>query len=250
MKKTFKWILIVIASFLVIVALIMGGFYFKMKSEINKMHVTETKEVVHNIFAIKDSYVNMFIIKDGDSYVAVDAGADIQVIRRELAKLNIDSAKVIAVFLTHGDGDHTAAIPLFKNASVLLSRQEEQMINGKTAKMMFFHNKIATKSYILLNDQQKLKLGNISIKTIETPGHTPGSMSYIINGKYLFVGDAFGLKDGKIDKPNKFFSMDMKSAIQSLTKIANLPDVEYIFTAHTGYSSDYKNAMKDWKELK
>ena len=244
MNKTIKWILIVITSLIVILALVMGGFYFKFKSEISKMHVTETKEVVHNVFAIKDSFVNMFLVKDSDNYVAVDAGEDIKVVRAELVKLNIDSSKVVAVFLTHGDGDHTAALPLFKNAKVYLSSQEEQMINGKTAKMLFFHNKIATKSYILLDDQQTLVLGNISVKGIATPGHTPGSMSYVINNKYLFVGDAFGLKEGKIDKPNKFFSMDLKTAIKSFDKISNLTQVDYIFTAHNGYSADYKNAVK------
>jgi hydroxyacylglutathione hydrolase len=244
MNKIIKWILIGIATMLIVLLIIMGGFYFKFKSEINKMHVTETKEVVHNVFAIKDSFVNMFLVKDSDNYVAVDAGEDIKAVRAELAKLNIDSSKVVAVFLTHGDGDHTAALPLFKNAKVYLARQEEQMINGKTPKMLFFYNKISASSYILLDDQQMLTVGKISIKGILTPGHTPGSMSYVINGKYLFVGDAFGLKEGKIDKPNKFFSMDLKTAIKSFDKISNLPQVEYIFTAHTGYSADYKGAIK------
>ena len=250
MNKVIKWILIVITSLIVIFTLVMGAFYLKFKSEINKMNITETKEVVHNVFAIKDTFVNMFLVRDSDKYVAVDAGADVKVIRDELAKLNIDSSKVIAVFLTHCDGDHTASISLFKNAKVYLSRQEEQMINGKTAKMMFFHNKLTTNNYILLDDQQKLTVGKVSIQGIATPGHTPGSMSYVINDKYLFVGDAFGLKDGRIDKPNKFFSMDMKTAIQSFVKIANLPKAEYVFTAHTGYSSDYKNALKNWENIK
>jgi hypothetical protein len=41
----------------------------------------------------------------------------------------------------------------------------------------------------------------------------------------------------------------MKTAIHSLSKIANLFNIEYIFTAHNGYSSDYKKAMVDWKKL-
>lgn len=248
--KIIKWILIGIASFIVILALVMCGFFFKMKSEIKKMHVIETKEIVSNVYSINDSFVNMFIVKDSNNYVAVDAGNDIKVIAREFNKLNISADSVKAVVLTHCDGDHTAALPLFKNAKVYFSRDEEQMINGKTSKMMFYHNKIATTDYILLDDQQIVKVGNIAVKGIQTPGHTPGSMSYVINDKYLFVGDAFGLKDGKIDKPNKFFSKDMKMAIQSLTKIANLQRVEYIFTAHTGFTNNYKNAMIDWGKIK
>jgi glyoxylase-like metal-dependent hydrolase (beta-lactamase superfamily II) len=166
------------------------------------------------------------------------------VIKEELNKLNINTAKVVAVFLTHTDGDHVAALSLFKNATVYMSKDEEQMINGKTAKMMDFHNKILVTKYTLLDDQQTITIGNLKIKGIATPGHTPGSMSYLVNDKYLFVGDAFGIKNGKVDKPNEFFSKDMKAAIKSFDKIKNLPDAEYIFTAHTGYSDNYKNAVK------
>ena len=68
-------------------------------------------------------------------------------------------------------------------------------------------------------------------------------MCYLLNNKYLFVGDAFGLNNGKVTKPNDFFSKDMKMAIKSFQKISNLPTVEFIFTAHNGYSADYKNAV-------
>ena len=244
MNKVLKSVLIGLAVIITITLIVMGGFYFKMKSELKKMTVIETKEVVQNVYAIKDSFVNMFLVKDSDNYVAIDAGNDIKVIKEELNKLNINTAKVVAVFLTHTDGDHVAALSLFKNATVYMSKDEEQMINGKTAKMMDFHNKILVTKYTLLDDQQTITIGNLKIKGIATPGHTPGSMSYLVNDKYLFVGDAFGIKNGKVDKPNEFFSKDMKAAIKSFDKIKNLPDAEYIFTAHTGYSDNYKNAVK------
>jgi hydroxyacylglutathione hydrolase len=244
MKKIVKRISIGIGTLIVIIAIVLGGFYLKMKSELKKMNVTETKEVVQNVYAIKDSFVNMFLVKDNDNYVAIDAGNEVNVIAEELKKLNIDPGKISAVFLTHTDGDHVAALKLFKNATVYLAKEEEQMINGKTARMMAKHNVIDAKKYTLLDDQQKIEIGHIRIKGILTPGHTPGSMSFLINGKYLFVGDAFGLKDGKVEKPNKFFSKDIDTAIKSFDKINNLPGTEYIFTAHTGYTKDYTNAVK------
>jgi glyoxylase-like metal-dependent hydrolase (beta-lactamase superfamily II) len=244
MNKTLKKLLIAIGIFVVIIALVMGGFMLKMKSELKSMHVVETGQVIPNVYAIKDSFVNMFLIRDSDNFVAIDAGSDLKAIAQELKKLNINPDKVLAVFLTHTDGDHVAAVKLFKNAIVYLSTDEEQMINGKRTKMLFFHNKLDTKVYTLLNDQQIIPVGNIRIKAIMTPGHTVGSMSYQVNDSLLFVGDAFGLKNGKVDKPNKFFSSDMETAIQSFSKIINLPKAKYIFTAHTGYTNDYKNAIK------
>ena len=243
MNKTVKRILIGTSIIIVVIVVVMGGFMLKMKSEIKKMDVIETKEVVPNIFSVKDAFVNMYLIKDHENYVAIDAGNDRKVISAELTKLNIDPQRVTAVFLTHTDGDHVAAIRLFNNATLYLSRDEEQMINGKTPRMMNKHNKIDATTYILVDDQQSIKLGNLEIQGILTPGHTPGSMCYLINNKYLFVGDAFGLKNGKVDKPNKFFSKDMATALKSFDKITNLPYAKYVFTAHNGYSSDYNNAV-------
>ena len=244
MNKIVKRILIGLGVLVIILAIAGGGFYFKMKSELKKMNVIATKEVVHTIYSINDSFVNMFLVKDSDNYVAIDAGNDLKVIGEELKKLNINPEKITAVLLTHTDGDHVAALKLFKNATVYLAKEEEQMINGKTARMLNKHNQIDTKTYTLLDDQQNIQIGNIRIKGILTPGHTPGSMSYLINGKYLFVGDAFGLKDGKVDNPNKLFTKDMETAVKSFGKINNLPGTEYIFTAHTGFSNDYSNAVK------
>jgi len=243
MNKTVKRVLIGTGIVVILLGLVSGILMLKMKSEMKKMTVLDTKEVVHGIYAIKYTFVNMFLVKDSDYYVAVDAGNDMKVISAGLKKFNIDPAKVRAVLLTHSDGDHVAALKLFKNATVYLSKAEEQMINGKTARMLSKHNKIDTKIYTLLNDGQTFRVGTINIEGILTSGHTPGSMSYLINGKYLFVGDAFGLKKGKVDKPNDFFTDDMKTAIQSFDKITHLPNAKYIFTAHTGYSSDYKKAI-------
>jgi len=56
------------------------------------------------------------------------------------------------------------------------------------------------------------------------------------------------LKNGKIDLFNLFFNMDSKTAAESMGLITNIPTVEYIFTAHYGFTNDYKKAVKDWKK--
>ena len=247
MNKIVKRILIVIGIIALLFTLISVGFIMKFKSETKGMHIIETKKIINNIYSINDSFVNLFLIQDGNQYIAVDAGNNIEKVTGELKKLNINPDKIIAVMLTHTDRDHVAALKLFKNAKVYFSAQEVQMINGKKSKFLFFGNKIDSKEYTLLQDQQILTIGNIKIKGILTPGHTSGSMCYLVNDKYLFVGDALSIKDGKIGKFNEFFNMDHKMAIKSIVNITKLPEAEYIFSAHYGYTNDYKNAVKDWK---
>jgi len=247
MNKTLKKILIVIGLIVLALVIFVVVFFLKMKSEAKKMTPLDTKEVVSNIFSVKDVFVDLYLIKDSTQYIAVDAGNNADNVSAELKKLNIDPSRVIAVFLTHSDGDHVAALKLFTNASVYLSKQEEPMINGEKPRFLLIKNKIYTKNYSLLEDQQVLHIGNITIKGILTPGHTPGSMCYLVNNKYLFTGDALGIKDGKVVPFNKSFNMDTKEAIQSISKITNLPEAEYIFSAHHGYC-DYKNGVKDWNK--
>jgi hydroxyacylglutathione hydrolase len=246
MKKIFKRILWTIGIVVAIMVFFSTAYILKFRSEAKVMCPTETKEIVDGIFSIKDSFVNMFLIKDSDQYVAIDAGNNSKTILTELKKINIDPDKIKAVMLTHTDGDHVAGLKLFKNAKIYFSIPEEQMINGKKSRFLFVGNKIYSKNYSLLEDQQIIIIGKTKIMGILTPGHTAGSMCYLINDKYLFTGDALSLKAGKIDKFNDFFNVDSKTAVRSMSKITNLPSAEYIFSAHYGYTADYRNAVKDW----
>jgi len=250
MKNIFK-ILKRILLGIVLLILVIAGIYFsyslKMKSELKIMTPVESQQIVENIFSVQDTFVNMYLIKDGDKYIAIDAGNNADNVLYELKKLQISPENVIGVFLTHTDGDHVAAIKCFKNAQVYLSKKENQLLNGETSRFLIFGNKIATKEYLLIEDQQIFKIGDVTVKGILTPGHTTGSMCYLVNDKYLFTGDLLSLKAGKIAQFNKFFNMDTKTSTESMKLITNIPTAEYIFTAHYGYTPDYKKAVKDWK---
>lgn len=246
-NKTVKRILIGVGILVGIVAIFGGYFIYKFNSETKKMHPTETGKIVDNIFAIKDEFVNMYLLQDGGKYIAIDAGKDIDVIATEFKKLNINVDSVVAVILTHSDMDHVAGLPLFKNAKIYMSKQEVQMLNGEVQKIPGVNNEISRNDYILLDDAQNLKIGNNNSFTILTEGHTTGSICLQVNEKYLFTGDILSLNNGKIGPSVNFFDLNHDLATKSISKITKLPKVEYIFTAHFGYTNDYENAVKDWK---
>jgi len=226
-----------------VVLLLASISVIKLQAQTPKMEPTETKEIVKGIYSIKDSFVNLFILQDGDGYIVVDAGTNIGAITQELEKLKINPDKVTALFLTHSHPDHVAAVALFKKATIYLSNTELPAVASEKPLYLTLNKTEYKNKYVLLNDQQVVRTKSLSVKAIQTPGHTPGSISYLVNDKYLFVGDAFSLVNGKVAKPNEGYTKDMKSAIASFDKINKLPKAEYIFTAHTGYSADYKNAV-------
>jgi len=245
MKKSIKITLWTIAALIILILIFFTFYGIKASSETKKMNPIETSQLTDSIYTIKDSFVNIYLLKSGNDFIAIDGGNSVEGIKSGLNKLNINPDNVVAVLLTHTDGDHVNALSLFPKAKIYISKQEEQMINGKTSRFAFFKNSISADSYSTIEDNQVFNILNYAIQGILVPGHTPGSMCYLIKDKYLFTGDALSLKEGKISGFNKFFNMDSKTALESMSKLSHFENAEYIFTAHYGFTNDYKNAVSD-----
>ncbi|MGA2780903.1 MAG: MBL fold metallo-hydrolase [Smithella sp.] len=198
---------------------------------------SETGKVATDLYAVNDKMVSMFVLKSGDDLIGFDAGNDLENIRVGFKKLGFDPLKVKAVFLTHSDGDHVRALPLFKNATVYLPEKEEPIVTGKEKRKFLIFKKINTlpvSNYTLIADGKEIYFGGSTIKAYLTPGHTIGSTSYLINGKYLVVGDLALVEHGKLVPMPKPPSENMEVLKASLAKINEIKGVEMVLTAHTG----------------
>jgi len=246
MKKLFKKILLFIGALLLLVILFGAGYLLRSRSAIKKMTPVETMQITDDVYAIKDKYVNMYLVKDGNHFIAIDAGIKKGNVKDELKKLDIDPDRVKAVLLTHSDADHTGALDLFGDATVYLPREEEQLINGKTGRFLFFGNKLSVKEYELLDDK-RIRIGDVKVLPVPVPGHTPGATCYVINDKYLFTGDALSLTGEGIGLFPKFINKSARGARKSMKEMTHLDGVQYIFTGHYGYSNDYSTAVKEWR---
>lgn len=245
MKKTLKRSLIGVAALVGVVLIFFVVFFVRVQYNVKSLKPAQTSEITSEVIAIKDEFSNMYLVKDGDNYIAVDAANSAENVKLELDKLGIMPDQIKAILLTHTDGDHVGALKLFPDADVYLSVQEEQMLKT-TNRMLFFKNSIFHNKYILIDDGQEFTIGKIKIEGILTPGHTPGAMCYLINHKYLFSGDALGLENGEVVGFNKVFNMNTQKALMSMNLITELDDVEYLLTAHHGYTDQYSNAVQKW----
>lgn len=84
---------------------------------------------------------------------------------------------------------------------------------------------------LLLNEEEDLKAGSLTIKTIYTPGHTPACGSYLI-GDALFSGDALFMPDygtGRCDFPAGSAN-DLYTSVHE--KLYKLPDTTRVFVGH------------------
>lgn len=195
-----------------------------------KFEPLPTGKVTDNVAAINDKFVNVFVVSNGSKYIVIDAGSDAKHIQSEMLTLKINPDDVEAVLFTHTHPDHVGASALFKNAVVYVSALESAQLRGVKA--------------VEIRNDTVFKIGKMEIAALLTPGHTPGSVSYVVDKQNLFVGDAFSLVAGKVARPNAQYSKDMPLAVKSFQKINKLKGVKYIFTAHTGMTSDYAAAVQ------
>ena len=119
------------------------------------------------------------------------------------------------------------------------------MINGKVSKQLGIKNRL-TVPYDLLPDIGTREIGEWKVQTILLPGHTLGSVSYIINDKYLFTGDSIAIVDGKAVTFNDFFNMDSRQQEENIPRISLLDNIELILTAHYGMSNNYDALFSGW----
>ena len=88
--------------------------------------------------------------------------------------------------------------------------------------------KLASPPDLELNDGDTLNVGHLKVKVFHAPGHTPGSLCFLV-GKYLISGDTiFPGGPGKTGTP-----ADFRQIIDSIvTKIFPLPDDTEIYPGH------------------
>jgi glyoxylase-like metal-dependent hydrolase (beta-lactamase superfamily II) len=235
MKKPVKVILIVSGAVLAVVLGFLAFAGIAVNRATSSMVPVASGEVLPGVFAVRDGIANFWLVETTDGYLAFDAGNSVKVTGRELATLGIDPLSVSAVFLTHTDKDHVAAIGLFKNAAVYIGSEEEQMINGTTNRFPGMKNSLKV-DYLTVEDSESVLAGDRIITAILTPGHTPGHTCWLLDGSYLFTGDTLGLKEGKVTLAPGFFNMDTEKEGLSLKKLARSADPDYLFTGHFGWT--------------
>jgi glyoxylase-like metal-dependent hydrolase (beta-lactamase superfamily II) len=174
--------------------------------------------ILPGIYAVNTGFVNMFLIKTDDGYIAIDAGVNANTVEQGMAQLGILSDDVVAVLLTHTHGDHTAALKLFGKAVIYGGKQ------GPADKV--------------LADGETIEILGKEIRIISTPGHSGDSVCYLFDGVYLFTGDNMSLNGGKVELFNSFYNSSDEQQKADIDKLSRLSGVEYIITAHYGFAAD------------
>ena len=129
-------------------------------------------EIHHVVVGPMDNNVYVLRCKETGQAVLIDAANEHDRLLDLCRRLN-----VVKVLETHGHWDHIQAVPAVREAGIDVG------VTPDDAGMLPSYD-------FLLEDDSVFEVGRLRLKTIHTPGHTPGSMCFLLEGApVLFSGD-------------------------------------------------------------
>jgi glyoxylase-like metal-dependent hydrolase (beta-lactamase superfamily II) len=163
------------------------------------------KEIFKDIYHIGNSGCSVYLIdtKSDEGLILIDCGMDLSLIK-SISKIRLNPMDIKHCILTHFHIDHIAACYDLKqfNKEVRFYAHdldadaiEERGHDRETAAGWYgVKYKPITLTKRLNGDLEILKFGSYEFKCIHTPGHTPGSISILLEleKKILFGQDIHG----------------------------------------------------------
>lgn len=165
------------------------------------LHYEDTQAEIHKI-VVGPVDNNVFVLRcrDTGESVLIDAANE----HEKLLDLcrRLDVRKVLE---THGHWDHIQAVPQVRDAGY------EVGITGPDSAELDAYD-------FVLEDESVIQVGRLRLHTIFTPGHTPGSMCFLVEGSpVLFSGDTlFPGGPGNTSYPGGDFEQIIRSIDERL----------------------------------
>jgi glyoxylase-like metal-dependent hydrolase (beta-lactamase superfamily II) len=162
--------------------------------------------------------------------IVVDPAWDVAGLIEEAEK---DGMTIVGTLATHYHPDHIGG-EFFgftvEGIVTLLERLKVKIhVNREEADGVKVLTGVSESDLIRHDSGDVLELGDLKIEFIHTPGHTPGSQCFLVNGR-LVSGDTLFVKGcGRVDLPGS----DPAKMYESLTqKLAKLPDDTILYPGH------------------
>ena len=178
---------------------------------------------------------NCYLLVSGTHAAVVDPSADANTIRNTLSQKY--GATLDYILLTHGHFDHIVSVDTLREmtgAPLCIHKWDAEMLadSKKNAFYTFFRTERCYRpAERLLADDDKLSLGEETIRVIATPGHSQGSVCYLCNGEFLITGDTlFENGYGRYD----LWGGNASALFSSLSSLRELDQNLTIYPGHGG----------------
>ena len=180
-------------------------------------------------------WTNSYVVDDGSgTALCFDAGGDPADV---LGWLRNEQLKLAAIVLTHGHMDHILGVaPLARatGAAVYVPEKDEALLRDPNMNLAaeFGYSVEPVAADHIVRDGDVFTFGELKVEALHTPGHTPGSSSYIVSQgdeKLLVSGDTlFARSIGRTDLSGG----DDVAMTRSLARLAAIPDDMPVLPGH------------------
>jgi len=160
---------------------------------------------------------SLYLVEGNNKAVLIDAGTNIKDLDKIVTSI---TSKPVMLVATHVHPDHTgASIDYFP----VLYLNEADTVNIPR----FMPNYKGQVKY--LQDGETIDLGGRQLEVVFTPGHTPGSTTFIDkDAKYGFSGDSFG--SGNLLLTTDFSTL--QATCEKMSKIMSKYAIEKLYPGH------------------
>ncbi len=143
-----------------------------------------------NLYFVGTEPASVHIIDTGEGLIMLDTGyqQSLYLVIHNMHLLGLKPENIKYIMLTHGHIDHMGGARCIKEltgAKIVLGRADREYANGEKdlsfAKELGMEFNETFEPDILIEDGDKITLGNTEVTAVATPGHTPGAMSFFFD---------------------------------------------------------------------
>ncbi len=185
---------------------------------------------------------NVYLVFDQDEWILIDIGYEesVEEIIELIRELDFPLSKCKCLVATHADVDHGQGFAAAKAAlkTSLAAHPKAAQLLADGDKLQTFaeieaqniHLEMPTvSSEILINDGDKIEVGDLELEVWSTPGHADSQLAFRM-GKLLFSGDNI-YRDGCVGAIDAHHGSHIPGFIESLKRIRD-SDVEWLLPSH------------------
>ncbi len=174
-----------------------------------------------------------FLVNDKNQAVVIDSGENYKKIKQVSEKFGFE---VKAVLLTHAHFDHSGNAKKLQDdgAKIYISKIDaKKLLNDDNLSVDFGRKFEYLTADYTFEDGDVLNVCDITIKVIATPGHTDGSVCFMVENS-LFTGDT--LFFGSVGRTD-FKSGNREEMVKSIKKLFNLEGDYTVYPGHDEFTT-------------
>ena len=156
-----------------------------------------------------------YVVESSDGLILIDSGVDGDAgrLKSQMSELGLDWRRIRAILITHVHGDHSGGAERIRaetGAKVFAGAGDADVLRAggpREAMLSIFYRPSyvahPTTIDVELRGEEAIDFGDVHFRALGTPGHTPGSICYLMERhglRVLFAGDVILMLRGD-EKP-------------------------------------------------